>query len=238
MQRYRSGHNEAVLKTVWVHARVGSNPTLCAIAGCQTTVCFFVLFIFFIYSSYHNNGDIFMNKKILKIETFGFIFTSVLGTLMHFFYEWSNDNSLIGLFCPVNESPFEHLKLLLFPYLIWTFIEAVKLSQDKFNIYFSKLIGIISGMFITLAVFYICKGMFGKDFDFINIASFFIGVLTAYIISYNILKSSKGKGLINGISFALLILMAMAFMFLTYFPVHIPFFTDPQDKTFGIAKQL
>ena len=30
MQRYRSGHNEAVLKTVWVHAHVGSNPTLCA----------------------------------------------------------------------------------------------------------------------------------------------------------------------------------------------------------------
>ena len=24
---YRSGHNEAVLKTVWVHAHVGSNPT-------------------------------------------------------------------------------------------------------------------------------------------------------------------------------------------------------------------
>ena len=29
-QRYRSGHNEAVLKTVWVHAHVGSNPTLSA----------------------------------------------------------------------------------------------------------------------------------------------------------------------------------------------------------------
>ena len=158
-----------------------------------------------------------MNKKILKLEAFGFIFTSVLGTLMHFFYEWSNNNSLIGLFCPVNESPFEHLKLLLFPYLIWTFIEAVKLSQDKFNIYFSKLIGIVSGMFLTLAVFYICKGMLGKDFDFINIASFFIGVLTAYIISYNIIENSKGKGLINGISFAMLILIAMAFMFLSRF---------------------
>ena len=178
-----------------------------------------------------------MNKKILKLEAFGFIFTSVLGTLMHFLYEWSNNNSLIGLFCPVNESPSEHLKLLLFPYLIWTFIEAVKLSQDKFNIYFSKLIGIISGMFLTLAVFYTCKGMLGKDFDFINIASFFIGILTAYIISYNIIKSSKGKGLINGISFAMLILMAMTFMFLTYFPVHIPFFMDSQDKTFGITKQ-
>ena len=27
MEGYRSGHNEAVLKTVWVHAHVGSNPT-------------------------------------------------------------------------------------------------------------------------------------------------------------------------------------------------------------------
>ena len=29
---YRSGHNEAVLKTVWVQAHVGSNPTLSAIS--------------------------------------------------------------------------------------------------------------------------------------------------------------------------------------------------------------
>ena len=29
MERYRSGHNEAVLKTVCPRGRVGSNPTLC-----------------------------------------------------------------------------------------------------------------------------------------------------------------------------------------------------------------
>ena len=29
-ERYRSGHNEAVLKTVCLHGRVGSNPTLSA----------------------------------------------------------------------------------------------------------------------------------------------------------------------------------------------------------------
>ena len=31
MQRYRSGHNEAVLKTVCPQGHVGSNPTLCAL---------------------------------------------------------------------------------------------------------------------------------------------------------------------------------------------------------------
>ena len=30
MERYRSGHNEAVLKTVCPQGRVGSNPTPCA----------------------------------------------------------------------------------------------------------------------------------------------------------------------------------------------------------------
>ena len=179
-----------------------------------------------------------MNKKTLKLEVIGFIFSAVLGTLMHFIYEWLNNNSIIGLFCPVNESPFEHLKLLFFPFLIWTFIETIKLSQDKFNVYFAKLIGVVSGMFFTLAVFYISKGMFGKNFEFVNIASFFIGILAAYIISYYIIKSSKGNGLINGISFALLMIIAIGFMFLTYFPVHIPFFKDSQDNTFGITKQL
>lgn len=178
------------------------------------------------------------NKKILKLEIFGFIFTGIVGTLMHFFYERTNENVIIGLFCPVNESPFEHLKLLFFPYLIWTLIEVCKLSQDKFNVYFAKLVGIISGMFFTLAVFYINDGMFGQDFDFVNIASFFIGILAAYIIGYNIIKSSKGKGLINGISFALLIIIAILFIFFTYFPVHIPFFMDPQSNTFGITKQF
>lgn len=31
MERYRSGHNEAVLKTVCPRGRVGSNPTLSAL---------------------------------------------------------------------------------------------------------------------------------------------------------------------------------------------------------------
>ena len=179
-----------------------------------------------------------MNKRILKLEAIGFIFTSVLGTLMHFFYEWSGNNTFVGLFCPVNESPYEHLKLLFFPFLIWTFVENIKLSNNKFNIFTSKLIGILLGMYVTLSVFYIFEGATGKTVDAVNIASFFIGVLIAYIISYIITVSSKGKGIINGISFALLIIIGISFIFFTFYPVKIPFFMDPQNLTYGITKQF
>ena len=41
MERYRSGHNEAVLKTVCPQGRVGSNPTLSAVVE-STINCNFV----------------------------------------------------------------------------------------------------------------------------------------------------------------------------------------------------
>lgn len=51
----------------------------------------------------------------LKTNLFRFIFISVLGVLLHFTYEWSGDNAVVGLFSAVNESTWEHLKLLFFP---------------------------------------------------------------------------------------------------------------------------
>ena len=39
-----------------------------------------------------------------KLNFFRFFFISILGVLLHFTYEWSNDNPAVGLFSAVNES--------------------------------------------------------------------------------------------------------------------------------------
>ena len=46
MQEYRSGHNEAVLKTVWVKAHGGSNPSSCAIKKGNNFLLFLFLYCF------------------------------------------------------------------------------------------------------------------------------------------------------------------------------------------------
>lgn len=61
----------------------------------------------------------------LKTNLFRFIFISVLGVLLHFTYEWSGDNAVVGLFSAVNESTWEHLKLLFFPFLLLTILEVL-----------------------------------------------------------------------------------------------------------------
>ena len=64
-----------------------------------------------------------MNQnKVLKFQIFSAIFGIVLGTLLHFAFEWSNKSNLIAAFSSVNESTWEHLKLAFFPMLISTII--------------------------------------------------------------------------------------------------------------------
>lgn len=175
-----------------------------------------------------------MNIKIKRIEFFGFLFVSIFGTLLHFVYDWTGENSFIGLFVPVNESVWEHLKLIYLPYTIYAIFESVKLTDDKFNVFFSKAIGVTGGLLTTVSIYYVVNGITGKQIDAVNIASFFIGVAIAYLISYILIKKSIGKGILNGLGAVYLIILAILFMYFTYYPIRIPLFIDPQNFTYGI----
>ena len=105
-----------------------------------------------------------MSKKLLKYDIIGFVFVSIIGTLAHFVYEWTNKCVIAAFFCPINESPWEHLKLIFFPYLIWTVIQAFIMKGTK-NILPAKFIGVFVGMMATLSFFYTYTGIIGRNID-------------------------------------------------------------------------
>ncbi|MDD6619951.1 MAG: DUF6512 family protein [Eubacteriales bacterium] len=175
-----------------------------------------------------------MNKKIFKLELIGFVFVSVLGTLGHFIFEWSGYNRIIGMVFPVNESTWEHLKLLFFPYLIWTVIQYI-LMKEKSGVIFSKAIGAITGMTAIVSFYYTYTGIIGKSVDWLNILSFFIGVLTAFVFDYIMMRSEKFTSVFydcvgTGIFIAFIIL----FFLFTTAPPFIPLFKDPINFSYGI----
>ncbi len=61
-------------------------------------------------------------KEFWKSEGLGILFTAALGSFGHFAYDLSKENILVALFCPVNESTWEHLKLLFFPFLLFSLL--------------------------------------------------------------------------------------------------------------------
>jgi hypothetical protein len=175
-----------------------------------------------------------MNKKLIRLEIIGFIAVSVVGTLLHFVYDWSGKLAIIGLIAPINESPWEHLKLLFFPFFAYTIFEVVKLKQNKFNVFFANYIAIILGMYVTLSFFYTYIGIIGKENSFLSILSFFIGVAVAFITSYALINNSVGVGMPNAIALAMFIITSILFFVFTFSPPFIPLFQDPQNLTYGI----
>lgn len=119
----------------------------------------------------------------LKTNLFRFIFISVLGVLLHFTYEWSGDNAVVGLFSAVNESTWEHLKLLFFPFLLLTILEVLlrgNMLPEQFLP--ARVLGILAGMGGIVVGFYTLQGVLGRNYDALNIALYFAGVLLSLFV--------------------------------------------------------
>jgi len=78
-----------------------------------------------------------MNNTIFKPSIWfllGIPIISLLGSLMHFAYDLSEKSILVGIFAPVNESIWEHLKLSVYPTFLW-YILGYLLFEDKISFY-------------------------------------------------------------------------------------------------------
>lgn len=171
-------------------------------------------------------------KKILKFQIFSSIFTMILGTLLHFTFEWSGNNSFVAAFSAVNESTWEHLKLIFFPMILTTIMGYFYIGKNTSNFLCSKLIGIIAAISFTVIFFYTYTGILGTNFAFIDISIFFMAVLLGEYITYKLLLSDFSCNKI--LSFLLLTILLFCFVFFTYFPPKIGLFKDPVTNNFGI----
>ena len=67
-----------------------------------------------------------------KYVVIGFFVVGILGTLFHFVYDWSGKMWFVGLFVPVNESTWEHMKLLFVPMLIYIMLGNLYIKRLEF----------------------------------------------------------------------------------------------------------
>lgn len=164
----------------------------------------------------------------LKKNIVAFIIIGILGTLGHFLYELTNQNFLIGLFFPVNESTWEHLKLLFFPTLLYSLFEYLFSKEKPENYLASVTFSLICGMFSIVVVFYTIRGIMGRNIDFINILIYFISIIVMLFKKRKILKSGKYTSkTVFWISEIILIIITVLFMIWSYNPPSIGIFTPP-----------
>lgn len=167
---------------------------------------------------------------------FSFLIIVVLGTLFHFIFDFSGGNTIVGAFAPVNESIWEHLKLILFPSLIAGVLEYFTFGKYLDGYFAAKAYGTLIGMIFLLTGYYTYVGIVGADSFIFNIALFIAAAAVTSIATYLLIfipkKSLNEHDSIIGI--LILTFLVIIFIYFTFNPPMLELFRDPLSEDFGI----
>ena len=163
------------------------------------------------------------------------VFALLLGTSLHFTYDIFGQNKLVALFSAINESSWEHLKLVFIPFLLLTFYDIFAFKEQRGKAVFGKALASLGGCLMVLIFFYTYSGIIGKNFLFMDILTFVLGILTGFWLNYAIIaeriKSPRHKGIYGTIIF---LTLTLCFIVFTFLPPQINLFLDPVTHTYGI----
>ena len=175
---------------------------------------------------------IFLNKKFVIYNTF---LTFILGFLVHNIYSWIP--SFITSIFPVNESLFEHMKLIYFSPIISGAI-LYFFFRRKGYIINNLLFGLVISTVFNIVIFYLIYTPLyyanGQSM-IMTLTIYFITIILSNYLYYLIIEMKNSKRL-NKISFVMIIVIGSILTYFTYHPLKIDFFRDPENNTYGIKK--
>ena len=171
--------------------------------------------------------------SLKKIKVIGAIVIFLLSFGLHFLYGLF-PNFLTSIFVPVNESIWEHMKIIFTGYLIYGGVEYLifrnKVEWNNFilQLFLVPLIAIMIYLTIYLPLF----NIFGENM-FISISLLAIIIIIEEVISYYILtmEEIKYQNLIGIIG---IIVVYIVFAYLTYEPPKNYLFYDIKEEKYGI----
>ena len=176
-----------------------------------------------------------MRKRLFFWELAGFLFTSAVGSLLHFVYEWSGGSLAAAVVSAVNESTWEHMKLLFVPMFLFSVVQVCVLGKTYPNFLAVRAVSIVTGLTLIPVLYYTYTGAWGQMRDWANSAVFFLAALGAFLLDCSLLRRNRLSSPWQQV-LGLVMLWALAFCFVwcTFRPFHIALWRDPLTGTYGI----
>jgi hypothetical protein len=168
-------------------------------------------------------------------ELAGIIFIVVLGTVLHFAFEWSGRWIPIAPIAAVNESVWEHLKLGFWPALAYAVLEYSRFGKSANNFFFAKTLGIYLIPITIVVLYYSYTAILGHGLLIVDIAIFVVAVIVGQLVSYELLIASTLPERLNRFAPIALVVLGILFVLFTFYPPQLPLFRDSVTGVYGIA---
>ena len=155
------------------------------------------------------------------------VVTAILGTVLHFLYEWTGESAVTKPFSAIDESTWQHMKIMYFPMLIFGIMQWCFLRHERSNFWLVKLVGLLVALSLIPALFYTYNGAFGTSPDWLNIAIFMLSAIGGYATEYALFKRGKPYSKWCNLAFVGIVAVGVLMVFFTYLPPDLPLFKSP-----------
>jgi quinol-cytochrome oxidoreductase complex cytochrome b subunit len=160
-------------------------------------------------------------RKLLLWDILLFAALGILGPLLHNAAQLPIP--LLRFFVPVNESVWEHLKLLFVPAFLVAMLRRLCTGHLQRGILTTFAQGLLLSMVLMTVGFYTYSGILGRNSHIANITLFYLCslFLTLWV---HVRSSGQKKSSLSGL--LILLLLAGCFVYFTLYPPDLAIFTD------------
>lgn len=167
-----------------------------------------------------------MEKKLFYYMVFGFVFSILAGIFLSFGYQLSNANPLVGMFCPVNFSPWETVKIVFFPAFFYFLCGWIFFYKTCPRFIRACFLGLISGSFLFFPLFYTYSGILGIYNLFLTALCAVISTHLIYYFSYDFIRQNDKLPALP-LLVSILVFLLVCFFSFTYAPPELSLFSSP-----------
>lgn len=154
----------------------------------------------------------------------GFLFTAAAGTLLHFLFDWTG-SPLAAVVSGVNESVWEHMKLLFMPVFLYLAVSGA-----------NRAVGAVSlavGLTVIAGVYYTYTGALGIRITALDIGLYYVAAAVTFWLQKRFQNRWQGRWQ-QAAGWMLLTVLGLAFVVWTFLPPHRPLWQDPLTGGYGI----
>lgn len=162
----------------------------------------------------------------------------IMGSLFHFLDKLTGQNRLVGAVSPVNESVWEHCKMVVLPMIVFWVLSYLRLRKGRLierNRWFTGALAALLASILTIPLlFYFYTSAFGIESIIIDIIILLVAIVWGQMLGYHVYQ--YGKSMPFKLSIFFIIAILLVFIVFTFKTPQLPIFRDPVTGTYGISQ--
>lgn len=174
-------------------------------------------------------------ETIISVSWWMILPLGVIGSLLHFTFDWSRHNRFAALFSAVNESYWEHIKIAMWPVFLLQVILFIAGGYQYLSFIPAATVALYSLPITMIGIVFLYKSLTKRNILGLDIAAFFVTIAVGQTIFVLFLKELSPSSITVAIAGVFLVGLVTAFLRFTMRPPREPdVFIDPLNRTYGL----